>query len=166
MARSKRSRKQAKGKPWHEPTDREKCQKIDQAITALESGNASIIADKHLDKAYKFLGIEPATPKSSRLQDRQESEAEATSQLYDYVIEFLEEIKASGPAKCFFGNKAKRCLEPGYEHLFLFPYKIKSKHFKEVVYLKFGIDKFETSSGKTYYYCHCTLHEDEPNKGA
>lgn len=150
MARSKRSRKQAKGKPWHEPGASEKCQKINQAIAALESGMEyfQIIADKHTEKAFDFLEVDTA------------------EDLADWVLTFLHEFKEAGSIQCFVGKKAMRCREPGYQHLFLFPYKIQSIHFDEVVYLKFGIDKLVTKSVKTHYYCHCTLHEDEPEKGA
>jgi hypothetical protein len=149
MARSRRSRKRAQPRPWHEPSDKEKCQKIDQAITALESGIEffQIIADKHNQLAFDLLGV---------------SEAE---EIADWALTFLHEIKAAGPIQCFVGRKAKRCYEAGYSNLFLFPYKIQSEYFDEIIYLKFAIQTLEPPSGKTYYYCHCTLHEDEPEKG-
>ena len=150
MARSKRSRKQAGLKPWHEPSDREKCQKIQQAITALEAGEEffQIIADKHNQLAFDFLNISDPM------------------EIADWALTFLYEIQQADPVKCFVNKKAKRCSEPGYDKIFLFPYAIQSKHFDQKVYLKFGIKTRESKTGQTRYYCHCTLHENEPDKGA
>lgn len=155
MARSRRSRKRAQPRPWHEPSDKEKCQKIDQAITALEAGNAQVIADKHLDQAFKFLGIQPELPENVSTQEKQQAEEDATAQMYDYIIQFLYEIKETGPIACFDGYKAKRCYEPGYQDLFLFPYIIQSQYHENEVYLKFAIKTLRENN----HYCFCSLHE-------
>lgn len=83
MAKSKKPQK-----PWHEPSDKEKCQKVDQAIAALEAGMEyfQIIAEKHTQLAFDFLGIK------------------TTEDLADWALTFLYEIKETDPIQCFVGK--------------------------------------------------------------
>ncbi|MGD9419408.1 MAG: hypothetical protein Q7R22_010730 [Verrucomicrobiota bacterium JB025] len=114
----------------------------------MEAGEefTSFINEKHHQRAFDFLGTNDAT------------------EIFDWALTFLHEIREAGPVACFATRFVERSYEPGYDDLFLFPYKIKSEHFDDVVYLKFGIRTITGESGKTHHYCHLDLHEDEPEK--
>ncbi len=131
-------------KTRHEPSDREKCQKIDQAIAGFDAGNLAIIADRHNQLAMDFL------------------DADDMDEVLDWVVVFLQEIKSAGPVECFVGRHAMRCTQhPGYGDLFLFPYHWDSPSLGERVYLKFGIRTEQGPDGTTYTYCHLDCHEDQ-----
>ncbi len=127
----------------HEPSRKEKCQKIDQAIAAIEAGSIAIIADRHNQLAMEFL------------------EAETMDDVLDWVAVFLQEIKNLDPACCFVGRFAQRCNHPGFGDLFLFPYHWDSPSLEKRVYLKFGIQTVTQPDGKKHTYCHLDCHEDQ-----
>jgi hypothetical protein len=131
-------------KDRHEPSAKEKCQKIDAAIAAIEDGNISIIADRHNQLAMDFLA------------------ASDMEEVLDWVAVFLQEIKAIGPVSCFAGRFAERCSHSGFNDLFLFPYHWNSPSLGERVYLKFGIKTVQTPDDKTHTYYHLDCHEDQP----
>jgi hypothetical protein len=126
----------------HEPTAHEKCQKIEQAIAAIEDGNISIIADRHNQLAMDFL------------------EADDMDEVFDWIDQFLQEIKIIGPVNCFVGKYAQRCHHPGFNDLFLFAYHWDSPSLGERVYLKFGIKTVKGPDGKSHNYYHLDCHED------
>lgn len=130
-------------KSRHEPSAKEKCQKIDQAIAAIDDGSIAIIADRHNQLAMDFL------------------EAVDMDEVLDWVAVFLQEIKDIGPTQCFVGRFADRCdRHPAYNDLFLFPYHWNSPSLGERVYLKFGIRTVTGPDGKSHTYCHLDCHED------
>jgi len=133
----------------HEPSDREICRKIDEAIIAIDSPDSTplVIDSRHTRQAFDFL----------RCKDEET--------LFDWVYTFLHEIKAIGPVSCFAGTAGKyvqRCSHPGYEDLFLYPYAFDSPQLGETVYLKFGIRKSETEGTLTFTYMHLDCHENRP----
>ncbi|MCX6865343.1 MAG: hypothetical protein NTV46_03845 [Verrucomicrobia bacterium] len=132
-------------KDRHQPSPHEKCQKIEQAIKAIEAGAIAIIAERHNQLAMDFL------------------EADDMGEVLDWVAVFLEEIRAIGPIQCFVGQFAESCTEPGYRDIYLFPYHWYSHSFGERVYLKFGIKTVKGLDGRTHtYYYHLDCHEDKP----
>ena len=131
-----------KPKKPHEPGNREICQKVEQAIAALELGNITIIADRHNQLAMDFLG------------------ASDMDEVLDWVAVFLPEIKDAGPVQCFVGKYANPCSHKGFDDLLLYPFHWDSPSRKARVYLKFGIRTETSGTGKTYIYCHLDCHED------
>ena len=130
-------------KSRHEPSAKEKCQKIDQAIAAINGDSIAIIADRHNQLAMDFL------------------EADDMDEVLDWVAVFLREIKTLGPVQCFVGRFAERCSHAGFNDLFLFPYHWDSPSLGERVYLKFGIRTVTGPDGKSHTYCHLDCHEDK-----
>ena len=135
-----------KKKKAHEPSDHERCQRIDQAIKAFADGsNIFLIAEKHNQLAMEFL------------------QAHDMDEVLDWVAVFLQEIKEIGPAQCFVGRYALPCYERGFEHLLLYPYHWDSPSLGERVYLKFAINTVVTPDGKIHHYYHLDCHEDQRN---
>lgn len=148
----------AKKKPQrteYEPSDKEKCQKIDMALSALSrKGGYTIIAEKHNQLAFELLSDE-------------ETQINNMEGVMPWVGTFLMDIKEAGPVSCFVGKKAKRCYEKGFTEIFLFAYKIWSNDYEKVVYLKFGIRKLPSTDNKEkveFLYCHLDCHEDDKEK--
>ncbi len=135
-----------KGKPRnrHEPSAHEKCQKIEQAITALDAGNITIIADRHNQQSMDFL------------------DAVDMEEVLDWIAVFLREIRTIGPIACFVGKVAHPSDHGGFQDLHLFPYHWDSPSLGAQVYLKFGIKSVKDSNGNTHTYCHLDCHEDRP----
>lgn len=148
MPSRKKKRKKGPPKTRHEPTAREICTKVRQAIQALEEGEeyALFIHEKHHQKDFDFLGTNDA------------------SEILDWALTFLHEIQKIGPFECFAAKFVERSYETGFKDLFLYPFKLKSEYFDDVAYLKFGIRTVESDAGKVFYYCHLDLHKDEPEK--
>jgi hypothetical protein len=133
----------------HEPSDKEICRKIDEAILAIDSPDSApqIIDERHTKLAYRFLGCSDLDT------------------LFDWVATFLHEIKSIGPIVCFAGTAGRyvqRCDHPGYNDIFLYPYAFDSPSLGEIVYLKFGIRKSETEGTMTFTYMHLDCHENRP----
>jgi hypothetical protein len=126
----------------HEPSDKEKCQKIDQAIASIDAGNIAIIADRHNQLAMDFL------------------DADDMDEVLDWVAVFLPEIKGVGPSRCFVGKYADPSNH--FRDIFLFPYHWDSPSLGKRVYLKFGIKTVQSADGKTHTYYHLDCHEDQP----
>jgi len=126
----------------HEPSAHEKCQKIDQAIAAIDGGEITIIAERHNQLAMDFL------------------QASDMEEVLDWVAVFLQEIKDIGPDRCFVGKFAARSDHRGFCDIFLFPYHWDSPSRGKRVYLKFGIKTVRDADGKTHNYYHATCHED------
>lgn len=129
-------------KDRHEPSDKEKCQKIDQAIAAIDAGDIAIIADRHNQLAMDFL------------------DADDMDEVLDWVAVFLPEIKAIGPVRCFVGRYADPSNH--FREILLFPYHWDSPSLGKRVYLKFGIKTVKSEDGKTHTYYHLDCHEDQP----
>ncbi len=150
------AKKKTSTKSEHIPSAREKCQKVDMAISAISKGTNYVrnIAEKHNQLAYKLLSTDDA-------------KVENMLDVMDWVLTFLHDIKDADPVKCFVGKKALRCYEKGFKDIFLFPYKIWSEDYQTDVYLKFGIRKQITNDGsetEEFIYCHLDCHEDEKYK--
>jgi len=135
----------------HEPSDKEICRKIDEAIIAIDSTDSTpvIIDDRHTQPAFAFLGCSDLDT------------------LYDWVQTFLHEIKNIGPVSCFAGTAGryvKRCDHSTFEDLFLYPYAFDSPTLGKTVYLKFGIRKSETEGTLTFTYMHLNCHANRPRR--
>lgn len=128
-------------KQIHYPSDREKIQKIDHAIKAIENERVLVIAEKHLADDLEFLDVD------------------SFDEALDYFYEFLKEIKKIGPIECFHGRVAERCYEKGFTDIFLFPYVWSSPCLGCGIYLKFGIRTVTSKSGVQTHYCHLDCHE-------
>ncbi|MCG8598831.1 MAG: hypothetical protein MI807_01705 [Verrucomicrobiales bacterium] len=130
----------------HRPSDKEKINKVTDAIAALEDENSSpiIIADRHNAEAMEFTG------------------AADMDGVLAWVLLLLKEIEAIGAEKCFVGKEAQRCTHKGSKDVFLFPYHWTSGSLGARAYLKFAIRRTKTDSGESVTYCHLDLHEDRP----
>lgn len=132
----------------HEPSGKEICRKIEEAIIAIDSPDSSplIIDARHTQLAFDFLGC---------------SDVET---LFDWVKTFLHEIKSIGPIGCFAGTAGRyvqRCSHPGFQDLFLYPYAFSSPSLGETVYLKFTIRNSKSEGTLTFTYLHLDCHESQ-----
>ena len=128
----------------HRPSDKEICQKITQAIEALQANRYLFITSRHRSTENEFLQIS------------------TEEELLDWVAVFLDEIQEIGPVECFVNPNIPRCSHKGYKNLFLFAYAWRSLSLDEDAYLKFAIRKESTATGETRYYCHLDCHENRP----
>lgn len=134
----------------YRPSNKEICNKVQDALEAIELNNIQIIDDRHNQEALEIC------------------HATNMDAVFDYVKVFLEEIKSIGPVQCF--NEAKpsgkvECsYHRGYSDVFLFPYAWDSAYMQKRLYLKFGIlKKSKRRPHQLLTYFHLDCHEDRPH---
>jgi hypothetical protein len=133
----------------HYPLTTEICNKVYEALEAVELDNIEIINDRHNQEAIEIC------------------EASSMDEVFDFIKVFLEEIKNIGPVQCFYAAKpsgiADRCYHPGFDDIFLFPYAWDSPSMGQRIYLKFGIrKKSKKRPHQLLTYFHLDCHEDRP----
>lgn len=140
MSRKPKKRSKRNAANYYKPTDKEKINKVKEAIEALNDEDSSPIL---IDQRHNAAAMEL-------------TEAEDMWGVLAWVLVLLEEIQAIGPVECFAAKTAPRCDKKGFKNLFLFAYCWESDALEEKVYLKFAIKKNE---GSNLTFCHLNLHK-------
>jgi hypothetical protein len=125
------------------PGAKEIGKKVREAIHALENGNYEIADDSQNVRSFESLGVF------------------SMDEVLELVLEFLDEIQALGPEKCYCGIGGK--VEFSHKHRFtdvrLYAYHWLSERMQKRMYLKFGLRNRDSKISFTYIHLSC--HDDE-----
>jgi hypothetical protein len=124
------------------PSDREKCSKIADAITAIAAKRRQVGPYKHLVGDLEGLGLG------------------CESDLWQILPQFLDEIQSSGPENCYVGGHPP---QPSYEDeikgLELWAFSWSSTLIGNRMYLKFALKRDKNDN---WVYVHVDVHKDRP----
>ena len=117
------------------PSDKEKINKVRDALEAVKAGQCKMPLTKHV------------------VGDREELEIDNETEHWRLIKAALEEICAGGPEKLYAGkHPPEKCYENGLQDQELWAYRWVSKFCKKEMYLKFVI--------KNHTYFHINCHEN------
>lgn len=125
------------------PGAKEIGKKIREAIKALEDGNYHIVDENQNARTFDSLGVF------------------TMEEVLEIVIEFLDEIQALGPEKCYcgIGGRVEFSNKRGYSDVRLYAYSWLSTKMSKWMYLKFGLRKRGAEISFTYIHLSCHDHE-------
>jgi hypothetical protein len=125
------------------PRSKEIGKKVREAIQALEHGSYDIADENQNARTFDSLGV-------TTMED-----------VLERVLEFLDEIQALGPEKCYcgIGGRVEFCNKKGYSDVRLYAYAWDSASMNKRMYLKFGIRN--RGAIISFTYIHLSCHDDE-----
>lgn len=125
------------------PGAKEIGKKVREAIKALETGLYEIADENQNARTFESLGVS------------------TMEEVLEHVLEFLDEIQALGPEKCYcgIGGRVEFSNKRGYSDVRLYAYHWHSKKMSKWMYLKFGLRNRGSKISFTYIHLSCHDHE-------